>query len=318
MRRNPFLSRRVLIGAGVASALVGAVILFLSLGGGETTPPSSIVRPAGPSSGIAIAKDAARAAGITTEVAAPATIETTVTLYGSIKPNAEREQELRARYPGIVRVVSKRAGDTVSAGETLISVESNESLQTYGIRSPIAGRVLERTANPGEAVGSDTVLMKIADLNTVWAEFAVFARDLGRVRPGQTVHVRGADGTPITTTLTYVAPSGSNDSQTVAARAVLDNGAGAWVAGQFATADVAISQVAAAVTVKPAALQIINGKQVVFVETEGGFVLREVQVGQRSRDAVEIIAGLTAGERYAATNSYLIKADLSKGEAEEE
>lgn len=314
---NSFIKPRIWIPA-VLGLVVFIGLLFLWLGGDETRV-SSAARPAPiPSDGIAIAPDAARAAGITTQVAGPATIETTVTLYGSIKPNAEREQELRARYPGIVRVVAKRAGDPVKAGETLVSVESNESLQTYGIRSPISGRVLERAANPGESVGSDTILMKVADLGTVWAEFAVFARDLGRVRPGLTVHVRGSDGAPIVTTLTYVAPSGSTDSQSVVARAVLDNADGAWVAGQFATADVVVSQVEAAIAVVPAAIQQINGKEVVFVETERGFVPREVKTGQRSRDAVEILAGLTAGERYAATNSYLIKADLSKGEAEEE
>ncbi|MBL6612388.1 MAG: efflux RND transporter periplasmic adaptor subunit [Alphaproteobacteria bacterium] len=307
----------------VPAAFAGVVLLLLllfTLFGGDETSATSAARPAPlPSSGIAITPDAARAAGITTQVAGPATIETTVTLYGSIKPNAEREQELRARYPGIVRLVSKRAGDPVSAGETLVTVEANESLQTYGIRSPIAGRVLERSANPGESVGSDTILMKIVDLKTVWAEFAVFARDLARVRPGQAVHINGSDSSAaLDTTLTYVAPSGSTDSQSVVARAVLDNSAAQWIAGQFATADVVISQVEAAVAVAPAAIQVIGGKQVVFVVTDTGFEPREVKVGQRSRTAVEILEGIAAGESYAATNSYLIKADLSKGEAEED
>ncbi len=43
-----------------------------------------------------------------------------------------------------------------------------------------------------------------------------------------------------------------------------------------------------------------------------------MQVGKRSREAVEIAQGIDAGERYAATNSYLIKADLLKSEAEED
>ena len=49
-----------------------------------------------------------------------------------------------------------------------------------------------------------------------------------------------------------------------------------------------------------------------------GFEPRPVKVGRRSREAVEILEGLDAGMRYAAKNSYLIKADLLKGEAEED
>lgn len=297
-----------------------AVIALVFLIGGNEPKLSAAARPAlDASPGIAIAPDAARAAGITIAVAGPARIETTVTLYGSIKPNAEREQELRARYPGIVRAVSRRAGDAVSAGEILVQVESNESLQTYGIRSPISGRVLERAANPGESVGSDTVLMKVADLNSVWAEFAVFARDLTRVRSGLIAHIKGADSAAVTSTeITYVAPSGSADSQSVVARAVLDNTAGQWVAGQFASADVVVSSTQAAVAVVPAAIQIIAGKETVFVQTERGFVPHEVKIGLRSENAVEVVSGIRPGERYAAANSYLIKADLSKGEAEED
>ncbi|MEI9988616.1 MAG: efflux RND transporter periplasmic adaptor subunit [Rhizomicrobium sp.] len=268
---------------------------------------------------VAMSADTARDSGIAIETAGPAAIGETVTLYGTIKPNAEREQELRARYPGVVRLVNKRPGETVARGETLVTVESNESLQTYGIASPIAGSVLERHANPGESVGSDTVLMKVADLGTVWAEFAVFAHDLGRVRPGLNVRVSGSDtGQVAHSTIAYVAPAGSADSQTVAARAVLDNADGRWVARQFATADVVLSEVQASVAVNPAALQNVHGKVVVFVRTAQGFQARGVTIGKRSGDAVEVTQGLRAGERYASANSYIIKADLLKGEAEEE
>jgi cobalt-zinc-cadmium efflux system membrane fusion protein len=308
---------RVLVPAAILLIVALAALLFFTGGDEQTTATAKAV--AAPKGGVALTAEAARAAGITIRDAGPAKIETTITLYGSIKPNAEREQELRARYPGIVRMVSKRPGDAVSAGETLLNVESNESLQTYAIRSPISGRVLERAANIGASVGSDTVLMRVADLNSVWAEFAVFARDLARVRPGLAVHVRGSDSTAsVNTTLTYVAPSGNAESQSVVARAVLDNTRGSWVAGQFASADVVVSAKDAEVAISPAAIQTINGKETVFVETDGGFVPREVKTGKRSADAVEILAGVSAGERYAAENSYLIKADLSKGEAEED
>jgi cobalt-zinc-cadmium efflux system membrane fusion protein len=310
-----FLKSPLGIGITLVALLAVLILLHLAFGSDVEKPKAETAAP----TGTAISLEAAKRAGITMAAAGPAAIETTVTLYGTVKPNAEREQELRARYPGIVRSVTKRPGDAVGAGEQVITVEANSSLQSYGIKSPIAGRVLERQANPGESVGSDQILMKVADLRTVWAEFAVFARDLGRIRAGMPIHISGAEGAKrATTTISYVAPSGSSDSQSVAARAVLLNANTEWVSGQFATAEVVVSQVDADVAVLPAAIQKIEGRSFVFVETEAGLVPREVTTGATSRDAVQITSGLNAGERYAATNSYLIKADLAKGEGEED
>lgn len=267
----------------------------------------------------AISPEAAERAGIGIAQAGPARIRETLTLYGSIRSNAERELEIRARYPGVVRSVAKRAGDAVSKGDELLSVESNESLQIYPIRSPLSGQVLDRRTNPGDAVDSSTVLMRVADFSSVWAEFAIFARDLGHVRPGMRVLFRGADAQDNgEAVVTYVAPAGHADSQSVVARATVDNRAGRWVPGQFITGDIVIAEAQVPVAVKPTALQDLGGKTMVFVENGKGFTARPVQVGKRSADAVEIAHGLAAGERYAAQNSYLIKADLMKAEAEED
>lgn len=304
------------------------LILLLGLAGGCAKSPSAASasantaeaspRVAGPET-AAITPEAAQKAGIELDAAGPAQIRETLTLYGSIKPNAEREQEIRARYPGVVRSVSVRAGDRVAQGTELLTVESNESLQVYPIRAPLSGQVLERRTNSGDAVDTSTVLLKVADLSTVWAEFAIFARGLSHVRPGMRVLFRGADADESgEATISYVAPAGHADSQSVVARAIVDNRSGRWVPGQFITGDVVIADVKVSVAVKPTALQELQGKTMVFVQNGQSFTPRPVQVGKRSREAVEIAQGLTAGERYAATNSYLIKADLLKSEAEED
>jgi cobalt-zinc-cadmium efflux system membrane fusion protein len=267
----------------------------------------------------AIDPTAAKAAGISVAVAGSADIRETITLYGTVKPNAEREQSLRARYPGTVRTITKRVGETVRRGEILLTIESSESLQVYPIASPIAGTVLERHANPGETVDSQTTLMRVADLSTVWVEFAVFARDLGHVRAEMPVRISASDGDFLTDArLTYVSPSGDAGNQSVVARADMDNATGRWVAGQFVTGEVAVDEFRAHVSVLPAALQALNGKDVIFVRTANGFEPREVKVGRRSRHAIEIVNGLQPGETYVSVNSYLVKADLLKGEAEEE
>ncbi|MGH8505953.1 MAG: efflux RND transporter periplasmic adaptor subunit [Stenotrophobium sp.] len=281
------------------------------------TPDSTATEPAPQIAEIT--PDSAKAAGIETAVAGPAEIRETITLYGSIRPNAERQQEVRARYPGIVRTVAKRPGDAVAKGELLLSIESNDSLEAYSIRSPIAGTVLQRRVNPGETVDGSTTLLVVADLSNVWAEFAVFGRDIGRVRAGMTVLLRSSDGqTAGTAKIAYVAPSGSGDTQSVVARAVVDNMGGQWIAGQFVTGDVVVDDLRVPVSVVPDALQTLDDDAVVFVQTSKGFEPCKVETGKRSTEAVEIKRGLAAGERYATKNSYTIKSELLKGSGDEE
>jgi len=306
---------------------IAAVLLALLTGCTES--PSAAVEPKAAGSVPAAARpaaqqvqmspDAAERAGIRVLEAGPAHLRQSLTVYGAIKPDAYRTQQLRARYPGLVRKVMHEPGQKVGKGDLLLSIESSESLAPYAIWSPLAGTVLERHVNPGEAVDSSRLLMVVSDLNMVWAEFQVFARDLGQVRGGMPVHIRGVYGNVQTEAkLDYVAPVGAVDSQSVVARATLDNRAGRWVPGQFITGAVVVAEVDAPVTVVPQALQQFDGKAVVFTQVEGGFKPRPVEVSLRDAQALEITSGLSAGAHYAADNSYLIKADLLKTEGGED
>ena len=70
------------------------------------------------------------------------------------------------------------------------------------------------------------------------------------------------------------------------------------------------------VLVPKSALQTINGERVVFVRNERGFEVRQVATGEEDDRAVEIVAGLFAGEAIATGNTFVLKAELGKAEAE--
>jgi membrane fusion protein, heavy metal efflux system len=54
----------------------------------------------------------------------------------------------------------------------------------------------------------------------------------------------------------------------------------------------------------------------VFVRNENGFEVRKVTAGRQDARLAEISAGLSAGERIATTNTFVLKADLGKAGAE--
>ena len=202
--------------------------------------------------------------------------------------------------------------------ETLATVESNESLETYAVAAPIAGVVTARNANPGEQTG-ERVLFTVADLSTVWVEVSLFPRDVARVRTGQGVQVRNAEtGQTAAGRVVYVAPFGSSSTQTLIARVQLDNADRRWPPGLYVTAAVTLATSAVPVAVRSAALQTLEDRPVAFVRTADGFVPRVVRVGRSDGERTEILDGIAAGESYAAANSFVLKAELGKGEAEHE
>lgn len=60
------------------------------------------------------------------------------------------------------------------------------------------------------------------------------------------------------------------------------------------------------------AVQTVEGRKAVFVRTKDGFEKRDVVLGQRDDQSVEIVSGLDAGETIAVSNTFSLKAELSK------
>jgi cobalt-zinc-cadmium efflux system membrane fusion protein len=261
-----------------------------------------------------IAADVARAAGIATATAGPGTISDELLLYGGIAPDATRVRAVHARFPGVIRNVNRNVGDAVRAGETLATIESNESLQTYAVLAPIAGILTARHAAPGEQTDADA-LFEIADFSSVWAELDVFSRDRARLRTGLAVTVTGDNGAAAAGSVDYLAPTGNRASQSVTARVVLDNADGRWTPGQFIEGRVTIATAPVANAVPLAALQRFREFDVVFAQVGETYEVRMLTLGRRDARFVEVLDGLEPGTAYVIDNSYLIKADIEKSGA---
>lgn len=256
-----------------------------------------------------------RVASATIEAAGPARIAATVQAYGTLVLDAERTRHVSARFAGVVISVDKAPGDRVSAGDTLARVESNESMQVYAVRAPIAGTVMSRSVNAGESVEQQT-LFTVSNLGTLWAELLVFPTDVTRLRTGQLARLRSADDGPrADAAITFIAPAGDRDTQAIVVRVPVDNRSGDWRPGLGVTADIVVAESEAAVAVRSTALQTVDGERVVFVVTETGYEPRPVKTGRGDAAHTEILAGLAAGESYVATDSFVVKAELEKAGA---
>jgi cobalt-zinc-cadmium efflux system membrane fusion protein len=251
--------------------------------------------------------------------AGPETLRDSLLLNGILQPNQESLVQVTPRFPGVVREIKKRIGDNVEKGELLAKIESNQSLTVYEIRAPISGTVIDRQISLGEYASEQKPAFTVADISTVWVDLSVYRRNLPRVRIGDKILIDVGDGgAPVEAALSYISPIGSSDTQSALARAVVPNPDMRLRTGLFVSARLILAAKKVPIAVRATAIQTVENRKVVFVRSGDKFEARDVDVGAQDPENVEILFGVLEGDRYAAKNSFIVKAELGKGSASHE
>jgi cobalt-zinc-cadmium efflux system membrane fusion protein len=262
---------------------------------------------------IEVTEAARKKSGIGIEVVGPAVLRKTMKLNGKIGPNEERMVHVSPRFPGIVKTIAKRLGDGVKNGEALAVIESNESLQPYDVKSEIDGTIIKKDIALGEFVDTSRTIFIVADLRTVWVDFSVYRHESESLQVGQKVLIQPSESADkIESTISYISPFGLENTQTTLARAVVPNANGQLRPGLFVEGNVVLEEVPVPVAVKAGALQTVDEKPVVFIEVAKGFEAREIEIGERDDEYVQIKSGVAAGEKYVAENSFVLKSELAR------
>lgn len=194
-----------------------------------------------------------------------------------------------------------------------------ESLRLQELRAPMNGRIAERRVDLGSLVGregQESELFVIVDSSVVWAELALAAADLAVVSEGQKITISaGSQGEPLPATIMFVSPLLDKDTRLARVVASVDNPAHILRPGMFVTAEIPFQQVKADVVVPKTAVQSIEGQSAVFVRTSTGFEPRKIVTGREDSRSFEVTSGLSAGDPIATANTFVLKADLGRGEA---
>ncbi|MCB1664679.1 MAG: efflux RND transporter periplasmic adaptor subunit [Pseudomonadales bacterium] len=264
---------------------------------------------------VAIAPAVAAELDIGTQIAGPASIEMRRTVYGRVLANTDLGRQISARFEGRIDRVYVNQGDRVEAGQRLATVESNQSLTPYDITAPISGIVLQREAAPGEQTAG-RVLFTLQDYSSVWVDLALFPLDLAAAQTGTAVRITSpSGGEPVEGTIERLLPM-TDVNQSRIARVTLPNPQERFTPGAWINAELLTGTVEVPLAVHPDAVQTVEGNTVVFVQEGSDYHARPVQLGLESPDWVQVLNGLSAGERYVSRNSYILKADAGKAGAE--
>jgi membrane fusion protein (multidrug efflux system) len=200
------------------------------------------------------------------------------------------------------RVVSESQLEQLAAQRDadLAAVNAAEArLAQTVIRAPFAGRLGLRRVSLGSIVGPSTVITTLDDTSRIKLDFDVPEVFLSRLQPGLTVTAHSAawpdtrfEGRVISVD-TRVDPV----SRTVTVRALLPNEDGHLLPGMFLTVTLRKEDVYS-LLIPEEAIVPERSRQFVFVVDENGFVeRREIRTGRRRPGEVEVLDGLSAGER---------------------
>lgn len=263
-----------------------------------------------------IAAQAAKAGGVTLEKAGSVSIAELVQMAGRVEITPEGKAEIRARLPGVIVALHGELGQPVSKGQVLARVESQHSLQTYSIMSPISGIIIQKNANVGGVTG-EAPLLVVADPRQLHAEFFVYPRDAERVRVGQKVAVRSLSGqTRLNAEVEAIVPTADLASQTLLAHVHLPASAAENLrAGMGVEGDFEIARKPVGLAVRTRAIQRFRDFEVVFARVKDTYEVRMLEIGQRTPEWTEVLGGLEPGTEYVVDGAFLIRADIEKSGA---
>jgi cobalt-zinc-cadmium efflux system membrane fusion protein len=198
--------------------------------------------------------------------------------------------------------------------------DSGPATQEFVLRSPIAGRIVNRTATTGLEVqgmlSSASVvqeLFTIGDIDRVWVWGDVYERDLARVRGGQRVSITSVayPGRPVAGVVDFVGDALDKDTHMARIRCAVSNAERLLKPEMYVTLSIELDR-QQALALPLASVVRLGDRQIVFVEdgkTPDGrtrFQQRQVALGDTDEGWVSIRSGLVPGERVVVSGSILL------------
>ena len=216
----------------------------------------------------------------------------------------------RNAFDGLQSGYEVALGARDAAAEQL--AQARKALADTAVLAPMSGIVAERLVQPGEKVSPDARIVTLLDLSRIEIEVPVPAEEIGALRIGQPVSMRveGLDA-PLAGAVARIAPATTSGTRTIPVWIGIDNRDPRVRAGMFAEGTLSVERRTGALIVPMAAVREAGGRSYVYRIADGRIEERTVRVGLRDEGArtasgaigaVQIIEGLTAGDRIIGVN----------------
>lgn len=209
----------------------------------------------------------------------------------------------QAGYDSALQTAKNLRADIDATGAAA-KLADRQLRDTY-IRAPFDGYIQKRLVSQGELVKNQTPVMNVVRVDPLKVIGEVPERMAPWIKIGQPVelHVDAFPGKTILGRVSRISPAVNTSTRAFPFEALVPNGGGsALKPGTFARVRIETSKVEQVVTLPYEALQYRYGVNRVFVVTGERLAARELKVGDRVGDRIEVVSGVTAGEQVAVTD----------------
>ena len=211
-------------------------------------------------------------------------------------------QSARSRYDAALQG-GKDLRASIQGSEATMKL-ADRQLRDTQIRAPFDGYVEKRLVNLGELVKAQMPVMAIVRLDPLKVIAEIPERMTPWVTDGRPVELRvdAYQNRTFSGTVTRISPAVNTATRAFPFEARVPNSDAALKPGTFARVHLEIGKVDDVLTVPYSAIQYRYGVNRVFVVSGDKLVVRELSLGERLGDRVEILSGVKQDERIAVTD----------------
>ncbi len=192
---------------------------------------------------------------------------------------------------------------------------SGKVKENFPVYATVSGTVSEKLVAQGDYVKQGQPLLKIANLNTVWASFDVYENQIDLFKKGQEISIttNANSNKEIKSKVDFINPILDTRTRTVKLRAVLDNKdnnfkPGMFVEGQIKGVNSTKKQV---LTIPSSAVLWTGERSVVYIKAQPDqpvFELRKITLGNQIGDNYQVLEGLNNGDEIVTNGTFTVDA----------
>jgi Cu(I)/Ag(I) efflux system membrane fusion protein len=188
-------------------------------------------------------------------------------------------------------------------------------LENFPVYATVSGTVSEKLVEQGDYIKQGQPLLKIAKLNTVWANFDVYENQIDLFKKGQEVAIT-ANAYPnkeFKGKVSFIDPILDIRTRTVKLRVVLNNTKDELKPGMFVEGNIAgVSSTKEQLLSIPSTAVLWTGERsVIYLKSKADepvFEMREVQLGNQIGNTYEVLEGLSIGNEIVTHGTFTVDA----------
>lgn len=223
---------------------------------------------------------------------------------------------LKESQPELYKAVRNKLTFWKLSNNQINQIESSKRVQdNFPVYATVSGTVAEKLVAQGEAVNQGQPLFKIANLNSVWAEFDVYESNISTFKIGQDIVIttKSNPQKEYNAKVAFIDPVLNSNTRTIKLRVVLKNNTGEFKPGMFVEGNVFVgnSKKEERFVIPSTAVLWTGERSLVYVKTKANqsvFEMREITIGDNFDTQIEVLEGLKNGEEIVVNGTFTVDA----------